>query len=126
MNNKVLVTIIIIFIFIGTFFTIMSCQKLKYSPGRDTYELFGDGTYQILVGPYQIYSLYEYGNINAIEDDIYRYRKISSLLYVVGKNGYTILNYETGITEQNSDIKKFSNNDQEMFRKEEKFKKLKK
>lgn len=125
-ENKILVITFVILILIGTVFSFTSCQELKYSPGRDTYELFGDGTYQILCAPDKTYVLHDCDNSNNIEEYIYRYRKISPLVYVVGKNGYTILNYETGIIEQKSDINDFSDKDREIFQKETKFKRLKK
>ena len=110
--------------------TITSCQKQKYPSGRDTYESFGDGTFQILrpIGIADLqedgYNLWEHGNPTAIEDKIYKYKEISPFVYFVGLKGYTVLNYETGKFVQNKDLNSFPQDQQKVF-KEEKFKTLK-
>jgi hypothetical protein len=67
----------------------------RYPPGKDTVEIYGDGTYQILSGP----TSNTLANIETQEDIelvVYKYKEESPLVYVIGESGYTILNYQTG------------------------------
>ncbi len=108
---------------------LVSCKELKYQWGRDTYDLFGDGTYQIdrvpnIGSSEQIYALYDCSTLEDIEMDIYRYTHIEPYVYVVGASGYTILNYQTGELIQKMKLEDLPKNEQQVFAEETDFKTL--
>ncbi|MEH7305483.1 hypothetical protein [Neobacillus drentensis] len=76
-------------------FIISGCSNdYKYPPGKDTVEIYGDGTYQILSG--DTYSLSNVETQENPEENVYKYKEEKPLVYVIGKSGYTLLNYKTG------------------------------
>jgi len=79
-------------------------QDYEFPPGRDTVEIYGDGTFQILSGPTSN-GLYNNETQEDIEFIVYKYKEIKHWVYVIGESGYTILNYQTG------EIKKYKKMD---------------
>ncbi|MEH7336451.1 hypothetical protein V7161_27885 [Neobacillus drentensis] len=86
----------IAFITINLFMIISGCSNdYKYPPGKDTVEIYGDGTYQILsVGTSN--TLYNVKTQEDIEKVVYKYKEKKPSVYVIGESGYTVLNYQTG------------------------------
>lgn len=70
-----------------------------YSAGKDTYEYFGNGRYQILNNSEKSYSFVDLEDYNVIENTIYMYYndKQNSEIYIYGIDGYAIINYEDNI-----------------------------
>ncbi|SMQ81532.1 hypothetical protein SAMN05444673_4365 [Bacillus sp. OV166] len=66
----------------------------KYPPGKDTVEIYGDGTYQILSGETMTLANVETQEIP--EENVYKYKEVKPMVYLIGESGYTILNYQTG------------------------------
>lgn len=85
----------------------LGCEKYIYEPGRDTIEIFGDGTYQI----YKIIdgkTLYDNRRMEDIEPYVSKYIINDPLVYLQGSKGFTILNYEKRVIKQNKNLNKFT------------------
>ena len=118
-------------------FSFTSCQNVKYQSGRDTIDIFGDGTYQILQAPIPpdesgnskptyVYALYNNDTESVIEDNVIEYLQIKQNIYTFGDRGYTVLNYETGKITQEKLLKDIPDKYQEIFSNENNFTKLRK
>ncbi|HWL23499.1 MAG TPA: hypothetical protein VNR38_07090 [Ureibacillus sp.] len=76
-------------------FIISGCSNdYKYQPGKDTVEIYGDGTYQILSG--NTNTLANVETQENPEEIVFKYKDEKPLVFVIGESGYTILNYQTG------------------------------
>lgn len=86
---------------------LVACEKPKYPSGRDTFESFGDGTYQIYRGyiyidqsddsksETRVYSLENNDSNETIENSVAYYLEIKQNIYIIGSEGYTVVNYES-------------------------------
>ena len=118
MSRKISIILILLSIII-----LQGCTSYKFTPGKDTIAYFGnDARYQILsVGTYGLADLQEQKNI---ESDVYRYYEDKPNVYVVGIQGYTILNYDTSEIKHSIELKDFSDAEVKIFNSERKFRKL--
>jgi|tagenome__1003787_1003787.scaffolds.fasta_scaffold20931234_2 hypothetical protein len=90
MKKSMLMVLIICLITI-----VCGCSKdYKYPSGRDTIEIYGDGRYQIMRSGSSSKTLMNVETQEDIEQNVYKYKEIKPLVYVIGKKGYTILNYK--------------------------------
>lgn len=98
-------------------------SKSEYSlGGMDTEKAFGNGRYSILL--YHItlvdspvynsknyknaYDFFDVKEQKAIDDNVFKYKDIKPYAYVIGKNGYTVLNYQTGEFKQSKKLNDFT------------------
>lgn len=91
--------------------------KGEYLPGRDTVELFGNkGRYHILESS-GLYTLRDEKKGISIEENIYNYfdKNEDGKLYVIGKKGYTILNYKNDKCKQADKLEDFTKEEQNIF-----------
>lgn len=121
--SKIILIIPIIIIIICIITT--SCLK-SYPIGKDTLIQFDNGRYQILRSGPTTKKLFFYDmqqNKN-IETDVYKYCEIKPNIYIVGEQGYTVLNYKTGKVEQSENLASFSKQEIEIFKNVKKFKNI--
>lgn len=103
------------------------------SPGRDTVELLGDGTFQIVKTTDLVTNTYSL--VNNVENEMivelickYQILKRNKSIYLIGKDQsadteyqYTILNYKTGQIQKYLTLEDMDSNDQEIFENEKDF-----
>lgn len=107
--------ILIVFISFAIIFALSGCYNdYKYKPGKDTIDIFGDGTFQILSGP-SPNSLLNVETQENIEFNVYKYKEIKPFVYVIGESGYTVLNYETGGYIKYKKIEEIPEKDKKIF-----------
>lgn len=104
------------------FIVLLSIFREPYLSGRDTVTSFGSGRYQILgstKGENTELSLYDCEDNIHIEEKIYKYsdEEYKGQLYVIGENGYTVLNYKKEKYKQDNSIENFSGEEQAIFKK---------
>lgn len=116
--RKVLIVLICISILL------VGCSNIpkKYPKGRDTVESFGDGRFQVLkVGPDKILYLVDESkpqfNGRVVESNVSGYTRKGEFVYVVGKGGYTVLNYKTGELRQYESLDELPDQEQKLFHK---------
>lgn len=118
----ILTMIIIVIIFLAYLLQLLLIiSDDDYSIGKDTIESFGNGRYQII----RFYdenrninkTLYDLKENETIESNIYTYseRLIDNTVYIVGEDGYCILNYEKEEYIQSNDLSDFSYEQQKIF-----------
>lgn len=120
LNKRVFIIIIIIIIPLTIIFC-FNLPKLKYNYGRDTYKLFGDGTFQIISSPASIYVLVNNQLNISIETKIFRYKEIKPFVYTQGENGYTVLNYKIGTIVQKKRLNELDAKYQKIFNQKSNF-----
>ncbi|HWO75876.1 MAG TPA: hypothetical protein VNM69_08220 [Bacillus sp. (in: firmicutes)] len=105
-----------------TLISLFGCQSkdYKYVPGKDTIEIFGDGTYQILrvvdENNKEFKVLYNVEKQEEIVKNVLAYKEHNSLLYVVGEDGnYTVLDYNKNKITQYSNIEMIPEGDRGIF-----------
>ncbi|GMB07384.1 hypothetical protein [Thermolongibacillus altinsuensis] len=105
-----------------TLISLFVCQSkdYKYEPGKDTVDIFGDGTYQILrivdENLKEHKSLYNNEKQESIIENVLNYKEHKSLLYVVGDDKYTIVNYIANKVKQYDDMKSIPKSDKGIFK----------
>lgn len=62
---------------------------LKHEAGRDTVDLFGDGTFQIMDRNPSV--LYDLDHKLVLEEEVYQYKMVDHSLFIYGRQGYTIV-----------------------------------
>jgi hypothetical protein len=147
------ITVVLILGFISIAYSWYSESKGKYPlGGRDTEAAFGNGRYVILQS-YEVPEEVKNGtekfdpkkskrisilfdregkskgiepveNPDVIEDEIYKYYETKPYVYVIGKNGYTKLNYTKCEFKQTKSISDFQDSDILVFNNNSKFKLL--
>lgn len=110
------IKIIVLFIVLSM---VLGCTKVKYQPGRDTHEFFGDGTFQILSSSRRMV-LVNNDKLQNVETNVYKYRDINPFVYVIGEKGFTLIDYKNKTVKQNSQIEYFSTEEKEIFNEIEK------
>lgn len=133
--KRVLTSILVIFI-ISVVFVVCEGEG-EYPEGRDVVKSFGDGRYGIArmlrytpgTEEYKnnpdikmIYTLRDRKEQETIEPDVDKYLEKGSKVYVVGENGYTVLDYKTGKIENYKDISESPEEYSQIFDKQSKFK----
>ena len=90
-------------VLIGAIFLLIGCKEYKYNPGRDTLAYFGnEAKYQIWrIEPYPLEDM---ESKEIIDDGVYRYAKNEDNVYIIGMEGYTVINLNE------SDIEVFESN----------------
>jgi thioredoxin-related protein len=114
--------LIIFLLLIQIFISLFGCQSknFKYGPGKDTVEIFGDGTYQILrivdedLKEHKV--LYNNEKQESVVENVLDYKEHKSLLYVVGDNKFTVLDYEKNKVKQYKNIQEIPDKDREIFK----------
>ena len=78
-------------VLIGAIFLLIGCKEYKYNPGRDTLAYFGnEAKYQIWrIEPYPLEDM---ESKEIIDDGVYRYAKNEDNVYIIGMEGYTVIN----------------------------------
>ncbi|QVK19270.1 hypothetical protein KHQ81_06110 [Mycoplasmatota bacterium] len=98
---------------------VAGCSKYKYIPGKDTLEIFGDGTLQILRSYFpngeMTYGLMNIEKQSTIEINIYEYKYVDDRIYIIGEHGYTVVNSKTCQFQQCEDYSCFSKNGKKVF-----------
>lgn len=96
-------------------------DQSKYARGKDTVAFFGDGTIQIynLTDQRKVLRNNEIGE--EIEPDVFMYFVANNDVYVVGANGYTIVNYSTGKVKQNGVLENFTPAEINIFKNKKRF-----
>lgn len=92
----------------------------NYISGRDTIKSFGSGRYQIIGTNHydnDIKVLIDLKDEKTIESYIYNYyeRETSNNVYIIGENGYSVLNYKKEEYKQSKNLNEFNKKDQEIF-----------
>lgn len=90
---NIIVLVVILLIILISMIVFLENDKVKYSSGKDTVESFGNGTFQILKGPDKKISLVDVEKNNNIEEEIKDYKKIKNKIYIFGKIGYTVVDF---------------------------------
>lgn len=106
----------VLFILLFRFWVYNDIKKNPYLAGKDTYISLGDGRFEIGEAPHG-YSISDGKNFLTIENDIYRYYHDweKKILYSEGRDGYIVINYETGEVQQHKQLWEFNINIQEIF-----------
>ncbi len=112
---KLIKKIVVILLSLAIILSLPSCyNNYKYKPGKDTIDIFGDGTFQILSGP-SYNPLLNSETQENIEFNVYKYKEIKPFVYVIGESGYTILNYETGEYKKYKKVEEIPEKDKKIF-----------
>lgn len=130
--KRVLISILVIFIISVVF---VACEgEGEYPEGRDVVKSFGDGRYGIarMLRWFEeekndpenkmIYTLRDRKEQETIEPDVDKYLEKGSKVYVIGENGYTVLDYKTGEIENYKDTSELPEEYSQIFDKQSKFK----
>lgn len=101
-------------VLIGAVFLLIGCKEYKYNPGRDTLAYFGDeAKYQIWrIEPYQLEDM---ENNEIIEEGVYSYKRKGDKVYIIGMEGYTVINLNNYEYNQSKELEAFHKNDVEVF-----------
>jgi len=92
-----------------------------YTPGKDTYESFGNGRFQIISSNSEELYLIDLKDGKTIESDIRNYYKVDNKVYIIGIDGYCILNYAKEEYKQSKELKDFTEDEQKAFNDLEKY-----
>lgn len=88
---------ILMIIGLGLAFASFSCQEKRFPSGRDTFESFGDGRFQIGTVADNILVLDDAKTRTTIVYGVKDYTKAGDRVFVLGTDGtYTILDFITG------------------------------
>lgn len=81
--------------------------------GRDTEKIFGDGRFVILRDTVNhVNVLYDREKQQQIEYVVFKYKEKEPFVYMIGKDGYTIINYKNGELKHSQKIIDFSEEEQ--------------
>jgi len=73
---------------------------MKHESGKDTIEVYGDGTFQISGNKGALPILVDLERRTTLEEKIKKYKLIGDVLYVQGERGYTIVNIKSEFIRQ--------------------------
>lgn len=101
-------------VLIGAIFLLIGCKEYKYNPGRDTLAYFGnEAKYQIW--RIELYPLEDMESKEIIDDGVYRYAKNEDNVYIIGMEGYTVINLNKNEYKQSKELETFNESDIEVF-----------
>lgn len=116
------ITFLSVFIIV-IFIVLSNISESKYPRGgRDTVKEFGDARFVILVGYnsdnskfWTLYDRSDYGK--SLDEDVYVYEDKKPFAYVIGSEGYTLINYKTGDIIQSNNLSDFNDENINIFTK---------
>lgn len=86
---------------IGFLFSLYLNEKnIKHEAGKDTIEVYGDGTFQISGNKGALPILVDLERHTTLEARIEKYKLIGDTLYIQGGRGYTIVNIKSEVIKQ--------------------------
>ena len=92
--------IILFLILLITLFCVLSQKHYKYPVGRDTYDVFGDGSFQLnkyyVIDPNGEHEKKVFLGFRGevLEKEVFEYFTYNSLLFTHGENGYVICDFK--------------------------------
>lgn len=96
---------LLILIFLCSFFLLLhACLTkephvdLRHEAGRDTVDLFGDGTFQLMDRNPSV--LYDLDHNCVLEEEVYQYKMVDHSLFIYGRQGYTIIDINRKVIQQ--------------------------
>jgi hypothetical protein len=114
---SLLFIIIIVIILIYLLYFIIILSDNNYTSGRDTIESFGNGRFQIIRISNEKKELSDLKELKTIESDIQVYYQTENRVYIIGNNGYCILNCSEENYKQSKDLSDFAIEEQQIFNK---------
>lgn len=124
-KNLILILLILWIAFIIFAIFINHDDQREYpTTGRDLHEYFGDARFSILNGHDEngnnTLILYDGKKIETIDEEIKTYDEINGYVYLIGKRGYTFLDYVKGEYIQSKDLAAFNEDQLTIFQELEK------
>ncbi len=127
MQKKIIILVLLtLLLVIITFIIFIKHDDQSEYPttGRDLHEYFGDARFTILNGHdisgNNTLVLYDAKKIETIDEEIKIYDEINGYVYLIGKKGYTFLDYVKGEYIQSKDLSSFKQEELEKFQELEK------
>lgn len=75
-------------------------KNIRHEAGKDTIEVYGDGTFQISGNKGALPILVDLERHTTLEEKIKKYKLIGETLYIQGGRGYTIVNIKSEVIKQ--------------------------
>jgi hypothetical protein len=89
---------------------------LKWPVGRDTYEAFGDGRFQLLKTPNKTLFLYDCGRRETVADDVVKWRCTrNGVVIAIEKNGYCVVAMHDGAASHYSKLQDIPGQERQEF-----------